>query len=208
LLSFSGTATQPVQAMPVGPNAEMLTLTLYMTSMNAAGRDFMNMMSGQCSGSAFLDSGHGSVEASGFCNYADADGDQVFECFVVPPQSQDNPLAAQGQWTGGTGKYEGLQGAFTLAGIVLPTINDDVIQIVGQKAGRYVLARAQVQAQPPSAPASGTSQPPGHAGAPPSGQPSAPAAGASQPPSGAGANPSSPENASPPSGRQPVDGKP
>jgi hypothetical protein len=149
LLSFSGTGTQPVHTIAVAPNIEMLTFTLYVTSMNGAANDtFMDAMPGVCSGSAFLHSDANRIEATGFCNYADAERDQVFEHFIIPPQSQDNPLQAQGQWIGGTGKYQGLQGGFVLAGFVLPAINDTVIQLVGQKHGRYTLTQAQVQAPP------------------------------------------------------------
>jgi hypothetical protein len=142
----------------------MLTISLYMTSVNATGEDFMRAMSGLCRGSAFLHSGENAIEASGFCNYADADGDRVFERFVVPLQSRDNPLQAEGRWIGGTGKYDSLQGGFILAGLVLPTIDDSLIQLVGQKEGRYTLneAQAQVPMQSPS-----QAQPPSATGGPP-----------------------------------------
>jgi hypothetical protein len=168
-LSFSGTATQAPQSTAVAPNIEMLTVTMYMTSMNAAPEGFMNVMSGVCSGPAFIHEGASKMEASGFCNYTDADGDQAFEHFVIPLQSRDTPLQANGIWTGGTGKYDGLQGAFVLSGIILPTANENVIQIVGMKAGRYALNQSQVmspmpltpQGQAPSAPGGSPQQQPG-----------------------------------------------
>jgi hypothetical protein len=178
-LSFSATGQQPGQAIAVAPDVKMLTVSLYMTSVNAAGDDFMRAMSGVCNGSAFLHSDGNAIEASGFCNYTDADGDQVFEHFVVPVQAQDNPLQAEGRWVGGTGKYDGLQGGFVLAGIVLPTINDTLIQLVGQKVGRYTLNEAQVQAPMQSPPQGG---PPSATGGPPE------MSGSSQPP----LNPSEP----------------
>jgi hypothetical protein len=159
-LTFSATGPQPGQPVAVAPDVKMLTITLYMTSVNAAGEDFMRAMSGLCRGSAFLHSDENAIEASGFCNYADADGDRVFERFVVPLQSQDNPLQAEGRWMGGTGKYDSLQGGFVLAGVVLPTIDDTLIQLVGRKEGRYTLNEAQAQV-PPQA------QPPAAAGGPP-----------------------------------------
>jgi hypothetical protein len=151
-LSFSATGPQPGQPVAVAPDVKMLTITLYMTSVNTAGDDFMRAMSGLCRGSAFLHSDDNAIEASGFCTYADANGDRVFERFVVPLQSQDNPLQAEGRWMGGTGKYDSLQGGFILAGVVLPTIDDTLIQLVGQKEGRYTLNEAQAQVPPQSPP--------------------------------------------------------
>jgi hypothetical protein len=73
----------------------------------------------------------------------------VFEHFVIPPQPRDNPLEAVGHWTGGTGEYHNLQGSFVLTGIVLPTIGDGIIQVAGQKRGRYTI-EGKDQAQVPS----------------------------------------------------------
>jgi hypothetical protein len=164
-LSFSGTTTQAPTSTAVAPNIEMLTFTMYMTSMNGRPEDFMNVMSGVCSGPAFMHKKSNKMEASGFCNYTDVEGDQVFEHFVIPLQSQDNPLQAKGVWTGGTGKYEGLQGEFILSGIILPATNNNIVQIVGRKAGRYALNQSQVMAPmqpspPGQAPSSGGSPQP------------------------------------------------
>jgi hypothetical protein len=115
----------------MAPNIEMLSVTMHMTSMNAAPESFMNVMSGVCSGPAFIHKKANKIEASGFCNYADVDGGQVFEHFVIPLQSQDNPLQANSVWTGGTGKYEGLQGAFPLSSIILPTTDENTSRSSG-----------------------------------------------------------------------------
>jgi hypothetical protein len=80
---------------------------------------------------AFIHKKANKIEASGFCNYADVDGGQVFEHFVIPLQSQDNPLQANSVWTGGTGKYEGLQGAFPLSSIILPTTDENTSRSSG-----------------------------------------------------------------------------
>jgi hypothetical protein len=153
LLSFSATATQPAQAIAVAPDVDMLPITLYMASTNHADGEFMHAMSGVCSGSAFLHNEDKTIEATGFCNYGDADGDQLFERFAIPLQSQDDPLEAAGHWTGGTGKYHNLQGGFVLTGVVLPTVADGIIQVVGQKRGRYAIEsgdQALSQGQAPS----------------------------------------------------------
>jgi hypothetical protein len=130
----------------------MIPITLYlsnMTSTNGVSGDFMHAMSGICSGSAFLRNDVKTIDATGFCNYDDTDVDQVFEQFVIPPQPQDNPLQAAGHWTGGTGKYQHLQGGFVLTGIVLPTIANGIIQVAGRKQGRYTLEdKDQTRAAP------------------------------------------------------------
>jgi hypothetical protein len=149
LLSFSATAAQPVQAIAVAPDVDMVPITLYMTSTSGTDGGFMHAMSGICSGSAFLRNDVKTIEATGFCNYGDADGDQVFEHFVIPPQPRDNPLEAAGHWTGGTGEYHNLQGGFVLTGIVLPMISDGIIQVAGLKRGRYTI-EGKDQAQVPS----------------------------------------------------------
>jgi hypothetical protein len=153
LLSFSATATQPAQAVAVAPDVDMLPITLYMTATNHSDGEFMHAMSGVCSGAAFLHNEDKTIEATGFCNYGDVDGDQLFERFAIPLQSQDNPLEAAGHWTGGTGKYRNLQGGFVLTGVVLPTVVDGIIQVVGQKRGRYAIEsgdQVQSQGQAPS----------------------------------------------------------
>jgi hypothetical protein len=53
----------------------------------------------------------------------------------------------------------GLQGTFVLSGVILPTTDENIIQIVGRKEGRYALNQCQVmvpmqptpQGQAPSA---------------------------------------------------------
>jgi hypothetical protein len=139
VLSFSATETQPAQVVALASDVDMIPITLYTTSTNGTDGEFMHAMSAVCSGSAFLRNDANTIEATGFCNYGDADGNQVFEHFVIPPQSRDHPLQAAGHWTGGTGKYHDLQGDFVLTGIVLPTIGDGIIQVAGQKHGQYTI---------------------------------------------------------------------
>jgi hypothetical protein len=143
----------------------MIRITLCTTSTNGTDGKFMHAMSAACCGSAFLRNDAKTIEATGFCNYGDADGNQVFEHFVIPPQPRDNHLQAAGHWTGGAGKYHDLQGGFVLTGIVLLMIGDSIIQVAGQNHGQYTIEgkdQTQVPAEnrvPPAAGQSSRGQP-------------------------------------------------
>jgi hypothetical protein len=148
-LTFSATASEPAKAIAVAPDVDVIPVTLYMTTTNSGDGKFMHAMSGICSGSAFLHNSDKTVEAAGFCNYGDEDGDVVFEHFVIPPQPQGDPLKAAGHWTGGTGKYLNLDGGFVLTGLVLPALPDGIIRLAGQKQGRYTMEAGNQTEAPP-----------------------------------------------------------
>ncbi len=111
---------------------------------------------GSCASYQIIDIGTNSVAITGFCSYRDADGDQVFEQFATDGAVPLDAIVLTGSWTGGTGKYESLEGGVTtqLAGSVQ---EGDLVLTGGRKTGAYVIASA--------APAAPAAEPPAPAGA-------------------------------------------
>lgn len=95
---------------------------------------FMDGMSGRCI-ATFRREGTTVVEIHGNCVFTDAQGDQVWEQYDRYP-GDTTPL--MGHWVGGTGKYAGLTGEFTIAGFANVPIEDH-LATAGTKAGTYTL---------------------------------------------------------------------
>jgi hypothetical protein len=93
-----------------------ITATAYFATnvawlLNAVGSGFGHQMTGRC-GTLFLYEGTTLVQVHTNCVYTDRDGDMIFETVERNPGDTVNT----GQWTGGTGKYAGITGTFTVTG--------------------------------------------------------------------------------------------
>ena len=112
-----------------------------MTASNAAGSGLLHNLTGRCTGWYVVDVGAATYEQHGHCNYADSDGDEVWERFDFDEQPLAPVRIASGRWIGGTGKYEGLRGEFEIRVRPLRPGREDVAQGIGSKQGTYRIGR-------------------------------------------------------------------
>lgn len=131
-LTFTATDVSPSKRMPIGGGKEFLMITRAMTLSNDKGEPFLNNIGGRCQFANVFDTGAKTVEQHGFCTYEDADGHQVYEKCDFVPGSPTNCT-----FTGGTGKYEGLQGSVAVSYQVIKPYFDGIGQVVGHKRGTY-----------------------------------------------------------------------
>ena len=131
-LTFTATDVSPMKRMPIGGGKEFLVVTRAMTLSNDTGGSFLNNIGGRCQFANVFDTAAKTVEQHGYCTYEDADGHQLYEkCDFAPG------IPANCSLTGGTGKYEGLQGSITVSFQVIKPYFDGIGQIVGHKKGTY-----------------------------------------------------------------------
>ncbi len=79
------------------------------------------------------------VEAHGYCAYTDADNDQIFEkCDFLPGKPNTCEL------TGGTGKFEGLQGSIIITSAPVKSTYEGTQQLVGHKNGTYKIVKTNL----------------------------------------------------------------
>jgi hypothetical protein len=144
-VQYAGTNTAPMKPIAIGNNREMLVSSSVMFAINESGSGFLHDMAGRCSGTVIVDTAANSFESHGYCNYADKDGDQVFEQYDWPMQPRGAATNGTGKWLGGTGKYAGLQGAIVLKGRSVKSTTDGVSQGAGQKIGTYKIVAVSAQ---------------------------------------------------------------
>ena len=97
---------------------------------NPAGGGFLHNMSYHC---VALETPGG---ANGYCLFTDVDGDTMFEHWWATPEMEEGAFAAA--FTGGTGKYEGIDVPYEGDFIYLSDAGG-AYQIVGHKFGSYKL---------------------------------------------------------------------
>jgi hypothetical protein len=137
-VSVTYTATQipPPKPMPIGGGREFAVVNQAMTASNDAGNPVLHNMGGRCQASRLVDTAVKSVEVHAFCTYVDKDGDQTFEqCDFLPGQPNKCKL------TGGTGKFDGLQGELVITFEIAKSNFDGISQAIGHKKGTYKIVK-------------------------------------------------------------------
>jgi len=135
-VTFTATQVAPAKPMSIGGGKEFLLINQAMAASNDAGNPVLNNMGGRCQLSRLADPSAKTVEIHGYCNYADNQGDQIFEkCDFLPGAPNNCEL------TGGTGKFEGLHGELTITIVPVKGNFEGLSQVVGHKKGTYKIVK-------------------------------------------------------------------
>lgn len=135
-VTYSATLIPPPKPMPVGGGREFAVVNQAMTASNDAGNPVLHNMGGRCQGTRLIETAAKSVEVHAFCTYVDKDGDQTFEqCDFLPGQPNRCKL------TGGTGKFDGLQGELVITFEIAKSNFDGISQAIGHKKGTYKIVK-------------------------------------------------------------------
>ena len=123
--SVSYSAVVSSEVAPLGEEDFAAAFIGNFIATNDAGGAFMHNMFGKCAYAVVR--ADGVLEMSGGCNYADGDGDQLYETFRLPPGGSGE-LA----FIGGTGKFAGIRctGKFSTQ-----SRSQDRSMIIGKKTG-------------------------------------------------------------------------
>ncbi len=136
-VTFTGTQIAPTKPMPIGDRKEFTLIDWAMTASNDAGNPILNKMGGRCEFTRTTETSTKKFEQHGYCNYADKDGDQIFE-------QCDSTIGAPHttcKLTGGTGKFNGLQAELDITAAPLKSNYDGITQLMGQKKGTYKIVK-------------------------------------------------------------------
>jgi len=109
---------------------------LIMSASNDQGNAVLNNMGGRCQMNRLIDIVAKTTEAHGYCAYTDADNDQIFEkCAFLLGKPNTCEL------TGGTGKFQGLQGSIIITSAPVKSTYEGTLQAVGHKNGTYKIVK-------------------------------------------------------------------
>jgi hypothetical protein len=135
-VTFTATLIPPLKPMPIGGGKEFVVVNQAMAASNDAGNPVLDNMSGRCQLTRLTDPSAKTLELHGFCTYADNDGDQIFEqCDFLPSAPNNCKL------TGGTGKFDSLQGALIITVSVVNSSYVGIAQGIGHKKGTYKIVK-------------------------------------------------------------------
>jgi hypothetical protein len=135
-VTFTSTQVPPTSPMPIGDGKQYFQLDSIMSASNDQGNPILNNMGGRCQLSRLIDPTAKTVETHGYCNYADAANDQIFEkCDFLPGKPNTCEL------TGGTGKFQGLHASIVITSTPVKSTYGGILQIVGHKNGTYRIVK-------------------------------------------------------------------
>jgi len=148
-VALSETASGTPVAIGDGQMAMAVTQTARL--FNEEGEGFLHFAVGTCASYQVINVGANTAEITGYCSYADADGDQVFEQFATEGAVPLDAISLTGMWLSGTGKYESLEGEVTTE-LSAAVQEGDTVLIGGRKTGSYAIANAMPEPAPAPTP--------------------------------------------------------
>jgi hypothetical protein len=141
-VTFTSTQVAPVSPMPIGDGKQYVQSNSSMAASNDQGNAILNNMGGRCQLDRLIDNAAKTVETHGYCSYADADNDQIFEkCDFLPGKPNTCEL------TGGTGKFQGLHASVVITFTPVKSTYDGTLEVVGHKNGTYKIVKTRTAAR-------------------------------------------------------------
>jgi hypothetical protein len=135
-VTYTATQTPAVNPMPIGEGKQYVQYNYIMSASNDQGNAVLNNMGGRCQINRLIDTSAKTAESHGYCAYTDADNDQIFEkCDFLPGKPNTCEL------TGGTGKFQGLQGSIVITSALVKSTYEGTQQLVGHKNGTYKIVK-------------------------------------------------------------------
>ena len=140
-VTYTVVNSNPMKAIPIGKDREVLIGVSLASAVNDGGSGLLHNMAGRCAGTSIIDRSTKTMEFSGYCNYADRGGDQVYEEYSTPgPQTLGTPPKIKGKWIGGTGKFAGLSGEFDITNSG-PLPAEGATISIGKKIGSFKISK-------------------------------------------------------------------
>jgi hypothetical protein len=135
-VTFTGTQVPPATPMLIGDGKQYVQTNNIMSASNDLGNPILNNMGGRCQLNRLIDPAAKTMETHGYCSYADADNDKIFEkCDFLPGKPNTCEL------TGGTGKFQGLHASIVITSTPVKSTYDGTLQLVGHKNGTYKIVK-------------------------------------------------------------------
>ena len=113
-LAYLASSSALIKPIPIGPGRELTVSSARVLTANDAGTGLFHHLIGRCLMSAIVDKEAATLEQHGFCAYADADGDRVWETVDTDKQPFGPVFTGNGELIWGTGKYAGIDGSFEI----------------------------------------------------------------------------------------------
>ena len=123
----------PYTAIEIGEDQSAWSSTFTAVIWNDAGEGILHDMSGNCVGMGSQEPNAPFMD-SGYCAYADADGDQIFEYWYETEEGKGTMTML-----GGTGKFAGIQASATYEYVYTPDAPEGTFNGYGHSKGSYTL---------------------------------------------------------------------
>ena len=94
---------------------------------------------GRCLGYGTYHPETGVVRETGRCTLVDPGGDKIFDEYDIDVKGSNDTSPAKGRLLGGTGKYQGIKGSFTLSAEFWPAQGQGQTMWAGDVKGEYGL---------------------------------------------------------------------
>ena len=131
--STSWTFSGPYTAIEIGEDQSAWSSTFTVVIWNDAGEGVLHNMSGNCVGMG-SQAPNAPFTDSGYCTYADADGNQIFEHWYEKESGKGTMTML-----GGTGKFTGIQAGATYEYVYTPDAPEGTFNGYGHSKGSYTL---------------------------------------------------------------------
>ena len=146
VLTLSLVETESSAPVAIGPNQLAQAVNQVAHLFNDEGSGFLHYAVGRCASFQLVDLEASTIEITGFCNYRDADGDQVFERISTASAVPIGTVTLSSEWTGGTGKYADIAGTFITEAFG-SVRNGNAVLVGGRNTGGYQIVGGPARAR-------------------------------------------------------------
>ncbi len=142
-LTYTFATSTPASPIDVGGGMDLTVNRYLTTTVNDAGKGFLNLTAGRCTNIRFTDRKKQTINSKGYCNFKDADGDVLYAEYSTDGPKPIKAVTLSWSFKSGTGKYDGITGSATDFN---STNLDDTgaYQAAGRMEGAYKIVRVGI----------------------------------------------------------------
>ena len=135
-LTYTFTTSTPASPIDVGGGKDLTVNRYLVTTINEAGKGFLNLTAGRCTNIRFTDREMQTIDSKGYCNFKDRDGDVLFAEYTTEGSKPIKAITLAWTFKSGTGKYDGISG--TAKDFNSANLDDEsAYQAAGRMVGSY-----------------------------------------------------------------------
>ena len=146
-ITYTFTTSTPATPIDIGNGRDLVVNRYLTTTVNDAGRGFLNLTAGHCTNIRFVYREKRTIDSKGYCQFKDRDGDELYAEYTTAGQKPSDAITLEWAFTSGTGKYDGIKGA------AMATNSNNIddqggYQAAGKLVGNYKIIRPGQASEP------------------------------------------------------------
>lgn len=140
-VTYTFSTSTPAMPIDVGGGRDLTVNNYLVTTINDADGGLLHHLAGHCTNIRFTRRSERTVDTSAYCNFKDADGDELFAEYATGGPVPIKAIVNRWKFVSGTGKYDGIQG--TAVDNNTGNLDDQgAYQAAGKMVGSYRITRA------------------------------------------------------------------